>query len=232
MQSGSWSRHGRWPLLLAYPLLVLAGLLTRREVFPLLALVALVSAALLPGLARGQLRVWLVWLSLLGVLLASALLGYADLLLETVPVLINALLAWWFGRTLLTSRPLVARCIIAMEGESRLHERGVERYARQLTACWAVLLAVNALVLGVFLLGAEHSGALVRFGLTPPLRIDEWWAAAWLHVGGYVVVIAAFLLEYPYRRWRLRHLQHLSMPQTFLRLAVSWPRMVHEQVGR
>ncbi len=232
VQSGSWAGRGRWSLLLAYPLLVLAGLLTRREIFPLLALVALVTAVLLPKLASGEPSPWLLWLSLQGLLLASALLGYADLLLKAVPLLINVPLAWWFGRTLLTARPLVARCIIVMEGKARLRERGVARYARQLTAFWAILLTVNAVLLAVLLLCAERSGMLLRFGVTPPLRIDEGWASAWLHVGGYAVVVAAFALEYPYRRWRLRHLQHQSMPQTLLRLALIWPRVVHGEIGK
>lgn len=226
------SKRWLWPLLLAYPVLIVAGLLTRREVFSLLALMVLVTAVLLPGILHGRVTQGLLWLGIQGVLVALARFGLVDLVLAAVPMLINALLAWWFGRTLLTSRPLVARCIVAIEGEARLHARGVARYARNLTACWAGLMAANALLLGGLLLGAEHSGVLVRFGLTPPLRIDEWWAAAWLHVGGYAVVIAAFTLEYPYRRWRLRHLQHLSLPQMLLRLAVNWPRVLRDEAIR
>jgi uncharacterized membrane protein len=219
-------------LLLAYPVLIVAGVLTRREVFSLLALMVLVTAVLLPGILHRRVTQWLLWLGIQGGLIALARFGLVDLVLAAVPMLINALLAWWFGRTLLTSRPLVARCIVAIEGEARLHARGVARYARNLTACWAGLMAANALLLGGLLLGAEHSGVLVRLGLTPPLRIDEWWAAAWLHVGGYAVVVAAFALEYPYRRWRLRHLQHLSLPQMLLRLAVNWPRVLHDEAAR
>jgi uncharacterized membrane protein len=219
-------RRWLWPLLLAYPVLLVAGLLTRREIFPLLAVMVLVTAVLLPRLLRRRMTPWLVWFTAQGLLLTSAWLGLADVLLNAVPALINALLAWWFGRTLLTSRPLVARCIVAIEGAARLRERGVARYARQLTAFWAALIAANALLLAVLLLCAAPSGVLARFGVTPPLRIEGWWAAAWLHVGGYVVVVAAFALEYPYRRWRLRHLQHLSLPQMLLRLAVNWPRLL------
>ena len=150
-----------WPLLLTYPVLLVAGLLTQREIFPLLALMVLVSAVLLPKLLSGRVRPWLVWSGMQGLLLALAWLGFADLVLETVPVLINAVLAWWFGRTLLTSRPLIARCIVA----------------------------------------------------------------------GYVVVVAAFALEYPYRRWRLRHLRHLSLPQMLLRLVVNWPRVLRDEAA-
>lgn len=227
----SASRRWLWPLLLAYPVLIAVGLLTQREIFPLLALMVLVTAVLLPKISTGRVVPWLAWLGVQGLLLALAWLGFADLVLETVPALINVLLAWWFGRTLLTSRPLIARCIVAIEGESRLRERGVASYAWQLTAFWAALLAANALLLMVLLLGAERSGVLARFNVAPTLRIDEWWAAAWLHVGGYVVVVVAFALEYPYRRWRLRHLQHLSLPQMLLRLAVNWPRVLRDEAA-
>lgn len=218
-------------LLLAYPALIAAGMLTQREIFPLLALMVLVTAVFLPKILSGRVAPTLLWLGIQGLLLVVARLGFAELVLEAVPVVINALLAWWFGRTLFSSRSLVARCIVAIEGEARLHERGVARYARQLTAFWAVLLGVNALLLSVLLLWAGPSGALVRFGVMPALGIDTWWAGAWLRAGGYVVVIGAFALEYPYRRWRLRHLQHLSLPQMLLRLAVNWPRVLRDQAA-
>lgn len=227
--SEATSRRWLWLLLLAYAVLVVAGQLTRREIFPLLALMVLATAVVLPRLARGRLAPWLVWAGIQGTLLALAAFGLVDLVLECVPLLVNALLAWWFGRTLRTSRPLIARCIVAIEGESRLRERGVARYARQLTAFWAASLATHALLLGVLLLGAERSGVLARIGALPSLRVDEWWAATWLHVGGYVVVALIFALEYPYRLWRLRHLQHMRLPQMVLRLAVNWPRLLRDE---
>ncbi len=223
------SRRWLWPLLLAYPVLVVAGMLTHRDVFPLLALAVLATAVMLPKLWSGRAVPWLLWLVVQALALGLALLGFADLLLEAVPVGINALLAWWFGRTLFMAEPLVARCIVAIEGTARLRERGVARYARQLTAFWAALLAANALLLSVLLLCAERTGVLARFDMLRPLRVDEWWAAAWLHAGGYVLLAAVFVLEYAYRRWRLRHLQHLSLPQMLLRLAVNWPRLLRDK---
>src|SRR6202044_2574754 len=99
--------------------------------------------------------------------------------LEGVPILINALLACWFGHTLGTPEPLVARFIIAIEGTGRLAQPGVARYARQLTWFWTLLLGAQALLLAVLLLCAEHSGLLARFGIVSPLSISERWAAAW-----------------------------------------------------
>lgn len=215
-----------WPLVAAYFACTLAGLVTGWDVFPLLALVVLASAAVFPGLLRGRLRAWLAWSAMQALLLSLAMLGLADFLLEAVPFFISAGLAWFFARTLADVRPLVARCIVAMEGEARLAEPGVARYAQQLTVFWALLLAANALLVAFLLVFADRGGALVRAGVAPPLRVDETWAAAWLHVGGYALLGATFVLEYAYRRWRLRDLHHQSLVQTLLGLARSWPRVV------
>ncbi|OOG49621.1 xanthomonadin biosynthesis protein [Rhodanobacter sp. C01] len=214
------------PLLLAYPLLAIAGAVTHRQIFPLAALLLLLTAVMLPRLQSGRVGPWLAWLGMLLALLLLSLYGFAGLLLEAVPVLINALLACWFGSTLGTSEPLVARFIVAIEGADRLSQPGVVRYARQVTWFWTVLLATQAVVLAVLLLCAEHSGLLARFGIVSPLPISDRWAAAWLHAGGYVSLGVAFLLEYGYRRWRLRHLSHPGLHDMLLQLALHWPQLV------
>lgn len=213
-------------LLLAYPLLAVAGALTHRQVFPLLALVVLLTVVLLPQLLARRALAWLCWFALLAVLLGLSLYGFAGLLLEAVPVLINALLACWFGRSLASNEPLVARFIVAIEGRERLTQPGITRYARQLTWFWTLLLGAQALLLAVLLLCAEHTGLLARFGLTSPLPLSDRWAAAWLHVGGYLLIGAAFLLEYAYRRWRLRHLSHPGLHRMLLQLALHWPQLL------
>jgi len=218
-----------WPWLLASPVLAVAGMLTHREVFPLLALALLATLAMSPALSRRRLSSWLAWLGLQAALATVALLGFAHLLLEAVPVVIDGTLAWLFARTLAQARPLVARCIVAMEGEARLRERGVAHYARRLTASWAVLLAANALVLALLLLFVDRTGALARLGVAPSLRIGGWWATTWLETGGYVLPGLVFVVEYGYRRWHLRHLQHLSLSQMLLRLAANWPRLLRDQ---
>ncbi len=215
------------PLLLVYPLLAIAGAVTHRQIFPLAALLLLLTAVMLPRLQTRRVGPWLVWLGVLAGLLLLSLYGFAGLLLETVPVLINALLACWFGSTLGTSEPLVARFIVAIEGADRLSQPGVARYARQLTWFWTLLLALQAVVLAILLLCAEHSGLLARFGIVSPLLVSDRWATAWLHVGGYVLLGAAFLLEYGYRRWRLRHLSHPGLHDMLLKLALHWPQLVH-----
>ena len=213
-------------LLLAYPLLAIAGALTHRQVFPLVALMLLLTAVMLPRLQSRHGLPWLAWLGSLAALLWLSLYGFADLLLESVPVLINLLLACWFGRTLRTDEPLVARFIVAIEGEERLQQPGVARYARQVTWFWTLLLGAQAVVLAVLLLCAGHNGLLARLDIATPLPLPDRWAEAWLHVGGYVLLAAAFLLEYGYRRWRLRHLSHPGLHEMLLQLALHWPQLV------
>lgn len=216
-------------LLPAYPLLAIAGAVTQRQVFALLALAFLLTALLLPQLLARRTWAWLLWPGVLAGLLLSWRYGFAELLLETVPLLINALLAVWFGRTLATAEPLVARFIAAIEGAERLRQPGVAAYARQITWFWTVLLGAQALLLAVLLLCAEHGGLLARAGLASPLPVPERWAAGWLHLGGYLLLGAAFLLEYAWRRWRLRHLHHPGLHDTLLQLALRWPQLLRGQ---
>ncbi|HEY8682963.1 MAG TPA: xanthomonadin biosynthesis protein [Rhodanobacter sp.] len=220
------SRRYVLALLLAYPVLAIAGALTHRQIFPLLALLLLLTVLMLPRLLSHRAGPWLIWLGLLAALSLASLHGYAGLLLESVPILVNALLAYWFGRTLFTPEPLVARFIIAIEGADRLTQPGVGRYARQVTWFWTLLLLAQALLLAVLLVFAEHAGLLARFGLVSPLRISDRWAAMWLHAGGYALLGAAFLLEYGYRRWRLRHLSHPGLHDMLVQLALHWPQLL------
>lgn len=221
---GTTRPHGL--LLLAYPLLAIAGAVTHRQIFALLALALLLTVLMLPNLLTRRIAPWLVWLGVLLALLLLSLYGFAGLLLEIVPILINVLLACWFGRTLSTDEPLVARFITAIEGPERLVQPGVARYARQLTGFWTILLGTQALLLTILLVCAEHSGLLARFGIASPLPLPERWAAVWLDVGCYVLLGVAFLLEYGYRRWRLRHLSHPGLHDMLLQLAKHWPQLV------
>jgi uncharacterized membrane protein len=214
-------------LLLAYPVLAIAGMVTHRPVFALLALVVLASVPMLPRLLSRRPLPWLLWLLMLAGVWLLSRHGVADLLLEAVPILINVLLACWFGRTLAGDEPLVARFVVAIEGTERLREPGVARYARQVTWFWTVLLATQALLLTGLLLFAARDGLLLRLGVTPAWLVPERWASAWLHVGCYLLLGAAFLLEYAWRRWRLRHLSHPGLHDMLLKLVLRWPQLLH-----
>jgi len=218
-------------LLLAYPVLAIAGAITHRPIFPLLALVLLASVLMLPRLLSRRVAPWLLWLLMLAGVWLLSHYGVADLLLEAVPILVNLLLACWFGRTLGGSEPLVARFVVAIEGAERLRQPGVARYARQVTWFWTLLLAGQALLLTILLLCAAHDGLLLRLGITPPWQVPARWASLWLHAGCYLLLAAAFVLEYGYRRWRLRHLSHPGLHDMLLKLALRWPQLLRGHGG-
>lgn len=220
------------PLLLAYPVLAITGDLTHRQIFPLLALLLLATAAMLPRLLTRHMAAWLIWAAVLSALLLSFVLGFADLVLESVPVLICGFLAIGFGRTLATPEPLVARFIVALDGEERMAQPGVAHYARAVTWGWTLLLSAQAIVLAVLLLCAEHAGVLARLRLAAPLTVPDRWAATWLHLGGYLMLVVAFAVEYGYRRWRLRHLSHAGLHTMLLTLIRRWPELMRDNATR
>lgn len=207
----------RWRLLLwlAYPPLAIAGVLTHRQEWSLAAIVLLLSLLLWPVLRTRRIWPWLVWLGACAILAWLARRGLAGLVLDAVPVPVNLLLAWLFGRSLRAGRqPLVARFIEVIEGAPRLALPEVARYARQLTWFWTLLLASQAVLLGALL------------GCVPPLRAPHDWAMAYVHVGGYGLLVAAFALEYLFRRWHLRHLPHLQPHELAVRLALGWQHLL------
>ncbi len=218
-------RYPLW-LLPSYLLLAVVGVLTEQQLFSLLALSVLLTTLMWPRLRGRCLGAWLVWLAAIGGFGLLWQYRLTDLLLETVPLLVSALLAYGFGRTLATAEPLVARFILVLEGAERLASPGVRRYARQVTWYWTLLLSGQALLLSVLLVVVKPDGLLARFGVAPPWHFPERLAAGWLHFGGYLLILVAFALEYAYRRWHLRHLEHLSMRQMITQLVRHWPQLV------
>lgn len=218
----------RWlPLLFAYPALAMAGVLTHREVFSLLACALLLTLLLMPALASRRPLPWVVWsltLAVMGWLWMHDMVG---LLLECVPIAINVLLALLFGRSLRAgSTPLIARFIEVVEGRERLQMPGLARYARQLTWFWTLLTAAQALVLAVLLLCAEPGGLLGQLGLVSPWPVPAGLAQAYAHGGGYALIAAAFVLENVFRRWHLRHLTHPRLHELAFGIATRWPQLM------
>lgn len=207
------------PLLAAYPVLAITGVLSHQAVFSLAALLLLVTLWLLPRLLVGSAPAWVAWFAAVLVVLGMGMLGFANTLLEAVPLLIIAALAWWFASSLRSGREArVARFIRVLEGADRLSLPGVARYARRVTAFWAGLLAVQALVLAVLLL----------HGLLGERELPRW-ALVYQHVGGYLLIALAFAAEYVWRRWHLRHLQHPHLHAQAAQLVQCWPQLLHGQ---
>ncbi|RAP56910.1 xanthomonadin biosynthesis protein [Oleiagrimonas sp. MCCC 1A03011] len=203
-------------LLLGYAALVFTGALGGGEWAYHLAVpvLVLVLAAVLP-LRRAP--VLALWLLLAAVMLWLDARGHAHWVLNLVPMLITAGLAWLFARTLRAGRePLVRRVVRAVEGEERLQDARVLRYTRQVTWYWAILMALQCLLL------AACWALLIADG---PMQA---WARGWLHVGGYTLPVLAMAAEYAVRRWRFRDLPHPRPHEFIHRLVRNWPRIVRD----
>lgn len=192
----------RVALALAYPLLAHLAGAHGDGAWAALALADLVLLLLLgPLLER---RPWAL------LLLAACLLGlwwlslsrYALLPLLLPPVLFLALVGWFFGRTLRPGWvPLITRLVEALNAQAGLPMTpDLYRYTRRLTAVWAVLLAVLALVNLLLALCAVPGGLLTQFGYRPPLAVsdEQWsWVANFLNYG---IVAGLFCGEYLWRK--------------------------------
>ena len=87
--------------------------------------------------------VGLLALSALGLLAAGGITA----MLVSLPALISAFISWLFARTLCAGRrPLIARAIAIIDGQTQLEDLRVARYARRLTWLWAVWQAMLALL--------------------------------------------------------------------------------------
>jgi uncharacterized membrane protein len=222
------STSRRWlPLMFGYPVLAMAGVLTHRQGFSLAACALLLTILMMPALAARRIVPWLVWVATLAAMAWLWLHGMVGLLLECVPIAINLLLASLFGRTLRAGHtPLIARLIEALEGPERLKVPGIAPYARHLTWFWTLLTLTQAIVLAVLLLCAEPGGLLSSLGVASPWPVPAGLAQSYVHVGGYVLIASAFLLENAFRRWHLRHVPHLRMHELALGIAARWPKLV------
>lgn len=115
----------------------------------------------------------------------------AEWLLFVPPILINLVLAWLFGRTLVRSRvPLIARFAIMEQGTLSAE---LAAYTRTLTWVWT-LLFIGAAALSLALALSGHR--------------DAW--SLFTNFLNYVLVAALFLGEFVYRRLRFRNYRHHS----------------------
>ncbi|HUS25529.1 MAG TPA: hypothetical protein VM369_11325 [Candidatus Binatia bacterium] len=180
-------------LLLAYPILVHAGVLLDAPRLIFLSLLCLVGFTLFRPLSAGRAWAWLALIGIGGVLYLLSRSANGSLYAAYLPSLaIPAMLAGVFGATLLPGRqPLI-------EGMAR-HERGgvlpddLVTYTRRLTQLWT---AVFVLMFGSALL-------LIL------LDRRELWSLM-TNVVNYLVAGAIFPIEYVYRRWRFSHHHHPS----------------------
>lgn len=183
------------------------------------AVFALVSVLLQSGLRHRKPLAWIAWLSCAVALVALGNRGNGRLALDILPAILNAAFCGVFASTLTCgSTPLIARIIEAIEGSARLALPRVSAYARALTWAWALLLGVQALLLGW--LALRDVGAIEHGSLST----SSWrW---YLHFGGVALVPSFLVLEYAFRRWWLRHIPHASLTQFLVQLARNWPALI------
>ncbi|MET0232857.1 MAG: hypothetical protein ABW186_18140 [Rhodanobacteraceae bacterium] len=177
-----------------------------------------------PGLRRGHVAAVAIWAAVVLLVGALAFAGHGKVALDFLPVVVNAAFCVLFAHTLARGRtPLIARVIAVVESPARVALPRVAAYARGLTLAWAILLGTQATVLAVLIACAMPNGALASFGIAPPFAVagDAW--RRYLHFGSYAVVLVFFAIEYAYRRWHLREIEHVPAPQFAARLAQRWP---------
>lgn len=154
---------------LAYPPLAYWATRTGSGDAAALALGDLALVFLIDPLLR--LRAWagLVTAALAALLWKLAATEVAQVLLLAPPVLLLGLLAWLFGRSLRAPRDALITRIVAALHECTLAQLPDDllRYTRRLTAAWALLLAMLAIVNGVLAFAEVPGGVLARLGHPP-----------------------------------------------------------------
>jgi len=186
---------------LAYPLLAHWASHDGRGWVAALALADLALVILIEPLLHRRGWAWGVFVLLLAGLWALALTSHAHLLLLAPPVLFVGLVAWFFGRSLRAPRePLITRIVAAMDQcEPAQLPPSLYRYSRNLTAAWAVLLALLAVVNGVLALVAVPDGVLDSLGHPPAWGVPrEHWSLI-ANLLNYGVVGGFFIGEYALR---------------------------------
>ena len=109
-------------------------------------------------------------------LVALAALDRLALLLSLPPVVLNAMIGFYFARSLRPGQmPLIERVVRALN-QGQVPHPEVPAYARRLTRTWATMLltlaAIN-LLLAVF---AAPGGWLVSLGWRGPTLPASWWS--------------------------------------------------------
>lgn len=178
-------------LFLAYPLLAHVATLIHSDRLAWLALTVFVAIPLLPALRRGAVWAWILLLGATALLYLGAISGVARYFMYLPPILIPAAVCVVFARTLRAgATPLVTQIATQIRGPLPPE---LSNYTRAVTCFWVALLialAMSSLLLALF-------------------AAPELWSLM-SNVVLYVLLAAVFLLEYLYRRWRFRHLQHES----------------------
>jgi len=217
-------------LALAYPLLAhLAG----AHHDPALAAIALADlglVVLMQPLLQRRIGAWLLLAAIVAGLVVLSRSHYAFLPLLLVPVALISLVAWTFGRTLRSGRvALITQIVAALDAmPPTALAPELRSYTRNLTAAWAGLLGLLALVNLVLAMLAIPNGLLASAGITPPWTVS---AAQWswfANILNYGIVGGFFVGEYLLRKRRFpgRYRSFLDFMQRMARLGPAFWRQL------
>lgn len=154
------------------------------------------------------------------VIVAAGLMiaGCAQIVFDSIPVLICAIVGWLFARTLIRDRtPLIARAIKAVDGDAPLDDPQIATYARRLTAIWAIYQFALAIVAALLALHAWNSLA-PNAALPSPGQFGV--------IGLPIAVAALFIGEFFARPFLLPQAPRLPFFQFLYRLARAWPTLI------
>jgi uncharacterized membrane protein len=138
---------------------------------------------------------------LIGLSLILAVIFLKSLSAKFLPVLVQLMLCWLFGRTLISGPSLIERLVRL---EYPVFPPEIVEYCEALTRIWTGFFAFNILVSGALALWAS----------------DGWWA---FYTGVMIIVLTALLLvgEYFYRRYRFPNLQIPDPERSFRSMLVN-----------
>lgn len=184
------------------------------------ALLDIVLVLLVGPLLRGRPAAWGFTLAVAALLWTLRDATVLPMLLLAPPVIVTALLAWWFARTLAPGhRPLVTRMMMALEGyRDGEAPAALLSYTRGLTAFWALLLAALALANTVLAIYAVPDGLLARLGHPPVFAVAQSTWSWFAHAINYGIVAAVFGVEYLVRVRRFPDRPYRSLPDFLRRL--------------
>jgi uncharacterized membrane protein len=142
-------------------------------------------------LRQGKRGAWLMLAIVIAALYGLARSGWAHYVMYLPPIFIPLSVLWLFARSLRPGdMPVVTRVATKIRG--KLPDE-LRTYTRQVTQCWVLILILMA------------GGSLLLALFASP----ELWSLM-TNIVQYLLMGAVFVLEYAYRRWRFRHLQHES----------------------
>lgn len=181
-------------LLCCYPVFVHLAVVFQEPWFRVLALILLTTGIVYKGLLNKSRGAWLTLLAVIVITLAVSRVNQWHYLFYLPPVLIPALIAGLFIRSLLAGRePLVTAIGENARGPLSTEMR---EYTRHVTLMWAVVLIV-----------------MTALGIVLPLLSNERIWSLYTNFASYMFVAIIFVGEYLYRLYRFKNHNHPGFRQ-------------------